>query len=348
MKQITKCVAGYNILYIFDNGDIRRCPCFQLDKNKDIDGGKSLGNIYQNFKSLDSIYSCEPSKLNDGHLCEYKSVNETLFNLDVEELFFQWHITESCNFRCEYCFVFEDTLNESWKLKSLPAGDVHKIGKVIDNILNFKKTRNKKSYVTVTFIGGEPFEKGEMTYLCKELTKQKIRVGFNTNLTLDYLEFFLKEIDPTYLGWMSISLHPDQLSKRKLKERFIKNIRLLEKFKIHYQITVVAYPPLLNGDDDWITYFNKRHIYFQYIDFEGGFPTSKAFARKYNIDPDSVKYYPEAYLKEENDMIENINIIQKNKLSKFEKNRFFYLAIDSLSQFLIKIWKDLMVLYDFP
>jgi len=87
------------------------------------------------------------------------------------------HITMNCNLRCEYCYIARDKklFPNKYKESGLPQEDIKKI---LDNI--------KRNSMTVTFFGGEPFVRKDLTELVR-YAKEEIRmpmVNITTNGTL--------------------------------------------------------------------------------------------------------------------------------------------------------------------
>lgn len=100
-------------------------------------------------------------------------------------MYFQWHVTDMCNFRCRHCYQDNFTRNGEFDLPDLI--------KVYENILSAAK--NKKIVVSLT--GGEPFLKNElfelMGYLDNREEIEQIFVITNASL-LD--EDILKKLEP--------------------------------------------------------------------------------------------------------------------------------------------------------
>jgi len=75
-------------------------------------------------------------------------MNSNLKELNInEEFYFQWHITEKCNLRCQHCY-HKDYSSDN----ELGLADLIKIAKKIDTTL---KKWGKRGSLSIT--GGEPF-----------------------------------------------------------------------------------------------------------------------------------------------------------------------------------------------
>lgn len=78
-----------------------------------------------------------------------------------ETLYFQWHITDACNFRCRHCYQDDFTKRRELNLSGLI--------KVYENIL--PSAKNKKIVINLT--GGEPFLKEELFELMGYLDERE-------------------------------------------------------------------------------------------------------------------------------------------------------------------------------
>jgi radical SAM protein with 4Fe4S-binding SPASM domain len=70
----------------------------------------------------------------------------------MDRLYFQWHITDTCNFRCQHCYQnkFDSTLEL----------DIKGLKSVSDRIIDVAGRRKSKAVLNIT--GGEPFLKKEL------------------------------------------------------------------------------------------------------------------------------------------------------------------------------------------
>lgn len=82
----------------------------------------------------------------------------------MKSLYFQWHITDACNFRCRHCY--QDNFNFKNDL------DFSSIVKVWQNILNYAK--NKNFNVSIAITGGEPFLRKDIFNILSYLDSQDI------------------------------------------------------------------------------------------------------------------------------------------------------------------------------
>ncbi len=81
----------------------------------------------------------------------------------MNKLYFQWHITDVCNFRCRHCY--QDKFSNSSEL------DGKGLKSVADRIVEAARSQNGKAVISIT--GGEPFLKKELFELLAYLDKQE-------------------------------------------------------------------------------------------------------------------------------------------------------------------------------
>ena len=91
-----------------------------------------------------------------------------------ENLFFQWHITDACNFRCRHCYQ-----NDFTKASDLPLAALMKIYENIASSSGGRKTK-------INLTGGEPFLRKDffslLRYLDKHDTTEELAVITNASL----------------------------------------------------------------------------------------------------------------------------------------------------------------------
>ena len=80
-----------------------------------------------------------------------------------KSFYFQWHITDLCNFRCRHCYQSNFSSQSDLDLEGLK--------KIADNILSVLKYWNKRAIINIT--GGEPLLKQELFPLLEYLDHQK-------------------------------------------------------------------------------------------------------------------------------------------------------------------------------
>lgn len=103
------------------------------------------------------------------------------------KLFFQWHITDACNFRCRHCYQHDFT-----RASELPLPELIKIYENITSCAEGKK-------ITVNLTGGEPFLRkdfqGLLRYLDKNDNTGEMMIITNASLIDDETVKNLKSIN---------------------------------------------------------------------------------------------------------------------------------------------------------
>lgn len=95
---------------------------------------------------------------------------------DLDEFYFQWHITERCNLRCVHCY------QDRYDIRS--ESSLAQLEKIADQIILTLRKWRKKGRIALT--GGEPFLKKELFPLMRYLEQKEYiwRIGILTNGTL--------------------------------------------------------------------------------------------------------------------------------------------------------------------
>jgi len=133
----------------------------------------------------------------------------------VKELVINWHLTEACNYKCNYCFAKWGKSNELHR--SFEA-----IEKLINNLSDFfikkdspLKVKLKYDDVRINFAGGEPMMLGRTLSFVLKLAKQK---GFKTSIITNghYLLNKIVELPHNTLDMVGISFDSQNYETRQL------------------------------------------------------------------------------------------------------------------------------------
>jgi radical SAM protein with 4Fe4S-binding SPASM domain len=153
-----------------------------------------------------------------------------------ERFYFQWHITNYCNLRCQHCYQEDFS-----KAKDLDWSGLKRIS---DNILTAVQEWNKTASIHLT--GGEPLLKPEIFLLLEELDRKPNvkELGIITNgLCID--DDMIKKLSSfPKLRKMKISLDGadaetnDSIRSRGSFEKVIKNISVFRKKK-RYEVILM-------------------------------------------------------------------------------------------------------------
>jgi radical SAM protein with 4Fe4S-binding SPASM domain len=146
---------------------------------------------------------------------------------DLDEFYFQWHITDRCNLRCPHCY--QEEYNSKSELSLL---DLRKIANQITIALKKWKMKGR-----IALTGGEPFLKGELFPLMEYLEQDESiwRIGILTNGVLIDQNIInrLKEFKKLY--YVQISLDGatketnDFIRGKGSFEKAIESFRILHK-----------------------------------------------------------------------------------------------------------------------
>lgn len=152
--------------------------------------------------------------------------------MDIKELVVNWHITESCNFKCQYCFAHwnkpckVELLHSEYDVKAL-LNQISDMTNIIEN-----KTGIKFESLRLNLVGGETFlYKNQVKYIIKEAVNLGFKLSAITNgsrLNDDLIYLIGKYFDTIGFSVDSISDETNILIGRTLKDRAIQANDILE------------------------------------------------------------------------------------------------------------------------
>lgn len=135
-------------------------------------------------------------------------------------------ITDSCNFRCNYC-------PQQLPNKLLKAKPIN-----VDGIMNFLDSLESSLEIIVT--GGEVFLVPNFVELSKRIT-EKYKLTVITNLSQD-IEEFVSTVNLSNIECFSISLHLETRKMRRLMDNLREKIKRLKSLGVKLDLTQVACP----------------------------------------------------------------------------------------------------------
>ncbi|GAA0426181.1 hypothetical protein Acor_54810 [Acrocarpospora corrugata] len=190
---------------------------------------------------------------------------------------FDWHLTNRCNFFCEYCHPqIRYVLNKKDLNEPSPELVVRRFNETGRTCL-------------VHMSGGEPFLFPGFVELCAGLTERH-HISINTNLASDDVAAFVRSVDPGRTVKIVAALHVPERERLGLDlSSFAANYHLLRERGFDVDALYVLYPPLLSrlaGDLDLLHELGVEHI------------RAKVFKGVYEG-----RRYPEAYTEDERKMI---------------------------------------------
>lgn len=151
-------------------------------------------------------------------------------------------ITDSCNFRCEYCI-------QQLPGKLLKAKPVN-----VDGILEFLDSQGCSWDIIVT--GGEPFLVPNFVELAKRLT-EKYRLTVLTNLSQS-IDEFVSIVNFANIECLSVSLHLETRKLRRLMDNLREKLKRLKGIGVKLDLTQVAGPWDYNNLLEEATAFGKE------------------------------------------------------------------------------------------
>jgi len=177
-----------------------------------------------------------------------------------------WHLLNTCNYRCKYCFFPPAILGSKLRTFATPKG----WGSAFD----------ASGYVWLLHItGGEPSLYPNIVELCETLTASHY-ISINSNLTHPSLTRFAQRIDPSRVSFINAGLHLEQRELHFGSEAFLRHAGLLCSRGFLVLISVVATPLAL-------AQFEKAIALLEPL---GLFPIPKLFRGMWDGDT-----YPKAY-----------------------------------------------------
>ena len=243
---------------------------------------------------------------------------------DLDEFYFQWHITERCNLRCVHCY------QEGYNIR--PEFSLPQLKKIADQIILALEKWRKRGRIALT--GGEPFLKRELFPLMEYLEENEHiwRIGILSNGTLIHEEIveILKHFQKLY--YVQISLDGasqetnDFIRGKGCYEKVMSSLKILREkgintrlmFTVHkrnYQevpalidlaikekidaLTIERFVPEGKGAEirDWFLTKEEVHKLFQYVSHRADSEYQKGTSLKIlkyrtlwaNIDPGRTK-----------------------------------------------------------
>lgn len=147
-----------------------------------------------------------------------------------------WHLLDTCNYRCSYCF--------------LNAGKLGAKLQVFANSDQWQSALDASGLIWLAHItGGEPSNYPDFVALCQSLTANHF-ISLNSNLTGSSLEEFADTIDPSRVSFINAGLHLEERQRRSGFDVFTRQAGRLRSAGFPLLVSVVATPEVLAKFDD--------------------------------------------------------------------------------------------------
>jgi MoaA/NifB/PqqE/SkfB family radical SAM enzyme len=208
--------------------------------------------------------------------------------------FASFYMSERCNFRCAYCFIFypvgalKTNLRKMKKLLKPRQGPPrHDLYRELDTVIeNFLKTGKR---ITLGFTGGEPFVYPHFIDICKRIVAHDgFKIALDTNLTGN-VKRFVEAVPPGKVEYIYANLHIEERERIYGDIRpFLDDVVLLKNTGYSIDVCYLMYPPL----------FDRIERDFGFCRERGVEPSIKEFVGVYNG-----KTYPASYTKQEYELI---------------------------------------------
>ncbi|MBM3255299.1 MAG: radical SAM protein [Candidatus Omnitrophica bacterium] len=167
--------------------------------------------------------------------------------------FLTWDIHYKCNYYCTYCFLHSEPETTNIESIYLKNDEWVKI---------WRLAYQKYGPCNISVTGGEPFIYPNFIDLISKLTDMHT-FEFSTNLSWDVVEF-ARKVPPDKVK-INSSFHPEFI----VLEDFLKKITYLKENNYLVNITIVAYPPLLDSLFQYNEHIKKAGCFFILYPFRG-------------------------------------------------------------------------------
>jgi MoaA/NifB/PqqE/SkfB family radical SAM enzyme len=193
-----------------------------------------------------------------------------------------WDITKSCNFHCPQCTADAKRIENLYVPEKIDISILKKFLKKINRTVKF------------TITGGEPLFVENILDILHTITEKHI-IGLISNLVSDRVSEIANTIDPNRVEFIKGSAHIQELERLDLLETFFSNCHLLKRKGFPLYVCEVGYPFIMNKVSYYRKLFNDNGIELSFQAFRGNWENKK---------------YPEAYTKEEIDLLDFEKIVQ--------------------------------------
>jgi MoaA/NifB/PqqE/SkfB family radical SAM enzyme len=149
-----------------------------------------------------------------------------------------WHLLNTCNYRCAYCFFPPAYLGSKLQTFAEPE--------------QWRRAYDATGYIWLLHItGGEPSVYPDFVNLCEGLTKKHF-ISVNSNLSNRAFLDFADRIDPSRVSFINAGLHLEERERRSGNAVFLANAELLHAKKFRTLISLVGSPSALARFEDAI------------------------------------------------------------------------------------------------
>lgn len=214
----------------------------------------------------------------------------------METCLASWYISERCNFRCEYCYIYnppgmKGVLRRAKKLLKPGLPRTPDISEHLDDILSrFLATGMR---FTFAFTGGEPFVYPRFVEICRRIAAHdEFTIGLDTNLSMG-VERLMEAVPPEKAAFVFASTHALERERRIGSiDSFLDDVATLIERGYSVETNYVMHPALLGRFET-----DRRRAAERGVTL-----TPKHFKGLYEG-----RLYPDAYTDEERRFIRELN-----------------------------------------
>ncbi len=209
-----------------------------------------------------------------------------------DRLFASWLVTERCNFRCSYCWIFKPHTRRKRFLRNFKKLVTHRkwplpkydIARHLDDIIDrFKKTGRE---VTFGFTGGEPLVyPGILEIMSRLAEHDEFMLALDTNLAIGDVGRLMNAVPPEKMEYIFASLHAAERERLYGSyDKFIDDVLTLREGGYNIGVSYPL-PPY---------HYDRFRADIEYCESRGIKPILRMFSGWHEG-----KFYPEAYSEEE-------------------------------------------------
>lgn len=142
-----------------------------------------------------------------------------------------WHLLDTCNYRCDYCFFPPEMLGRKLATAAAPAAWCDAFAATGLTWL-------------LHLTGGEPTIYPDFAGFSAALTRRHF-ISLNTNLSHPSILAFCDKVDPARVDFINAGFHYDERVRRAGLPVFLRHLRRLREAGFPVFVSVVATPPVL-------------------------------------------------------------------------------------------------------
>lgn len=150
-----------------------------------------------------------------------------------------WHLLNTCNYRCQYCFFSPEILGE--KLQAFATTQ------------KWQQAFDSTGYRWLLHItGGEPSVYPQFVELCEALTESHF-ISVNSNLSHRSFEVFADRIDPARVSFINAGFHLEERERHDGNQVFLRNAEILLARGFPLLVSLIATPETLGRFEEAVS-----------------------------------------------------------------------------------------------